>query len=302
MRIISSDAKQYSPAGYHFGSVWPLFTGWASLAEYHSHAELAAFANLKANSWLTLDGANRNPTEVLSGETYSPLSTASPHQIWSAAMVISSLLRGTFGVEVDAVNKRIRLAPHLPADWHDAALRHVPIAGGFADFIFHRDQNMTSLEITTHGASPFHLTFAPAFSPYVNVKASAVNNTTTRVTRQDERLDWHAVTETDIGTSGATIALRHDRYFGISAADAIAAPKLGEASSNLKLLSQYWADGNKRVSLVFSGLTGRHYAFQVQGADQIANVRGGQRQGSNIEITMPNGTGYVKQTVEISLK
>jgi len=52
----------------------------------------ASFANLKANSWLTLDGAGGNTTEVLSGETYSPLSTATPHQIWSAAMVISPLL------------------------------------------------------------------------------------------------------------------------------------------------------------------------------------------------------------------
>src|SRR5947209_11681318 len=30
MRIISSRDPKYNPGGYHFGSVWPLFTGWAA--------------------------------------------------------------------------------------------------------------------------------------------------------------------------------------------------------------------------------------------------------------------------------
>jgi len=29
MRIISSRSAKYDGSGYHFGSVWPLFTGWA---------------------------------------------------------------------------------------------------------------------------------------------------------------------------------------------------------------------------------------------------------------------------------
>ena len=29
MRIICLRAARYSAGGYHFGSVWPLFTGWA---------------------------------------------------------------------------------------------------------------------------------------------------------------------------------------------------------------------------------------------------------------------------------
>jgi len=43
---------------------------------------------------LALDGSLGHVTEVLSGDQYQPLSTSSPHQIWSAAMVISPLLRG----------------------------------------------------------------------------------------------------------------------------------------------------------------------------------------------------------------
>ena len=97
MRIISSSAAKYSAGGYHFGSVWPLFTGWASVGEYRYHRALPGFTNLMANSQLALDGSLGHVTEVLSGDYYQPLSTSSPHQIWSAAMVISPLLRGLFG-------------------------------------------------------------------------------------------------------------------------------------------------------------------------------------------------------------
>ncbi len=41
MRIISSNAPKYSAGGYHFGSVWPLFTGWASVGEYRYHRATA---------------------------------------------------------------------------------------------------------------------------------------------------------------------------------------------------------------------------------------------------------------------
>ena len=99
---ISARSPLYNPAGYHFGSVWPLFTGWASVGEYRYHAADAGYANLKRNAWLALDGAGGNTTEVLSGDVYSPLSTASSHQTWSAAMVVSPLLRGLFGLEVNA--------------------------------------------------------------------------------------------------------------------------------------------------------------------------------------------------------
>ena len=42
-------------------------------------------------------------TEVLSGDYYTQLSTSTPHQIWSSAMVISPLLRGMMGLEVNAL-------------------------------------------------------------------------------------------------------------------------------------------------------------------------------------------------------
>src|SRR5437879_7111704 len=117
MRIISSRAPRYDAGGYHYGSVWPLFTGWASVGEYRYHRALPAYSNLRANALLALDGSPGHVTEVLSGDYYQPLSTSSPHQIWYAAMVISTLLRGLFGLETDAAARRVVLAPNVLPDW-----------------------------------------------------------------------------------------------------------------------------------------------------------------------------------------
>src|SRR5256886_12046987 len=142
MRIISNRSPLFSGGGYHYGSVWPLFTGWASVAEYRYHQTFPAYANLRANALLALDGSLGHVTEVLSGDYYQPLATSSPHQIWSAAMVVSPLLRGLFGLEVDAagrdrkstrlnsshsqisyavfcLKKKKRLAPHRADPAHD---------------------------------------------------------------------------------------------------------------------------------------------------------------------------------------
>ena len=117
MRIISQHSKVYDGSGYHYGSVWPLFTGWASVGEYRYHRAFPAYSNLRSNALLGADGALGHFTEVLSGDYYQSFATSSPHQIWSSAMVVSPILRGMFGLQTDAEKHEITLAPHVPADW-----------------------------------------------------------------------------------------------------------------------------------------------------------------------------------------
>jgi glycogen debranching enzyme len=127
MCIISNLSPSYNGNGYHFGSVWPLFTGWASVGEYRYHQPLPAYTNLRSNALLALDGSLGHLTEVLSGDYYQPLSTSSPHQIWSAAMVVSPILRGMLCLETDAHSHNVTLAPHLPADWRSFSLDNLRV-------------------------------------------------------------------------------------------------------------------------------------------------------------------------------
>ena len=56
------------------------------------------------------DGALGTSREVLSGDYYQSFSTSSPHQIWSAAMVVSPILRGMFGLQTEMEKHQISCA------------------------------------------------------------------------------------------------------------------------------------------------------------------------------------------------
>ena len=164
MRIISDRASRFSGGGYHFGSVWPLFTGWASVGEYRYHRALPAYENLRANALLALDGSLGHVTEVLSGDVYQPLSTSSPHQIWSAAMVVSPILRGMLGLSSDAKTHTVTFSPHIPADWTSFSVRNVRVGDSRLNLTYTAKPGAITLETECVGSAPCNILFKPAIS------------------------------------------------------------------------------------------------------------------------------------------
>ena len=116
----------YDPISYHQGPVWPLFTGWAAMAEYRAGRPLAGYQHLMENANLTWAQDLGAVTELLSGQYFEPVGQSTTHQLWSSAMVLTPALRGLFGVGFDAATGTLHVAPHLPADWPGAVLKHVP--------------------------------------------------------------------------------------------------------------------------------------------------------------------------------
>ncbi len=141
--------------------MWPLFTGWASVAEYRYHHAFPAYSNLRSNALLATDGALGHFTEVLSGDYYQSFATSSPHQIWSAAMVISPILRGMFGLQTDAEKHEISLAPHVPADWTSFAIRNVRMGAVSVDFQYRKTPDSIVLEARRSGSGDVWVHFSP---------------------------------------------------------------------------------------------------------------------------------------------
>lgn len=301
MRIISARNPLYHPAGYHFGSVWPLFTGWASVGEYRYHAAQAGYANLKRNAWLALDGAGGNTTEVLSGDVYAPLSTASSHQTWSAAMVVSPLLRGLFGLAVNALDRRITLAPHLPAGWKNFEIHNVPLGTGKVDFVFQRDDREATLRIRNHGTEPFQLDYAPAFAPVTELSGAEFQGASVNWKGDDGGADWHARFTVTVGAGESLLTLRYRNSFGYSLA--VTPPRLGEPSSNVKLISEDW-ENPAQLHLVVSGRPGTAQRIDLFGAARVMEAAGAQlapdHHAISFEITGA-GSDYVHHAIRLRL-
>jgi len=138
LRDVANDEKFYDGMSYHQGSVWPLFTGWAAMAEYRGSQPLAGYQLLMENANLTRAQDLGAVTELLSGDFFVPFGRSTSHQLWSSAMVITPTLRGLFGIAIDAQKKTVTVNPHLPADWSHAEVRNLPLPGGPADLLFRR--------------------------------------------------------------------------------------------------------------------------------------------------------------------
>src|SRR5439155_24376546 len=65
-RILSDRSELYDPLSYHYGSVWPLFTGWTAMGAYRHGRPHVGFQALMANALLTETGALGYVTELLS--------------------------------------------------------------------------------------------------------------------------------------------------------------------------------------------------------------------------------------------
>ncbi len=307
MRIIPEDDPLYGPTGYHFGSVWPLFTGWASVAEYRYHRTLPAYANLRANAQLVFDGSLGRATEVLSGRYYTPLATSSSHQIWSSAMIVSPLLRGMMGLSVDALNSTVRFEPHAPANWTDFAIRNIP-TGATSEtspanltLSYHHSTGEITLEVTRHGGRRVQLEFLPSLSLRTRVLSAEIDGkpATFQVVEPANEVDQHIAMLVPITRDRTIVHIRLGNEFGI--VYPYVAPATGAVSSNLKFVSERWNAAHDRLELQVAGAAGSKYRVPLVGDLTGVTVSGADLSENLLRIEFPSGPsdGYAMKVVTL---
>ncbi len=217
-RDLSPSTPFYDPISYHQGTVWPLYTGWVSLAEYRAGRPLSGYAHLKQNSNLTWSQDLGAVTELLSGEFFHPLGRSTSHQLWSSAMVVVPLLRGLFGIEWDAAHDALDLAPELPATWEHAIVRDLTVGQTKTDLTFTRKDRM--LEVTASngvhllsrqpGSKVVGATLElplPAIEIFLDSELPTPGATTGQTKVLDQQQSEHAATFRLAGLAGSTQAI-----------------------------------------------------------------------------------------------
>ena len=170
-RLLSRTSALYDPLSYHYGSVWPLFTGWVSMAAYRYGRPHVGYQALMANALRTEADALGSITELISGEFDTPFGRSAHHQIWSQAMVVSPLVHGLLGIEVSRGGSALTIAPQLPADWRSVRIRRVVAGGARFNLDIERTDERYSIGLNREGeSSSVALVFAPALPLDANVK------------------------------------------------------------------------------------------------------------------------------------
>jgi glycogen debranching enzyme len=273
LRSVNDTAPVFDPISYHQGSVWPLFTGWESLAQYRAGRSLAGYAALTRNVELTWAQDPGFVTEVLSGRFFQPLGRSSSHQLWSSAMVLSPAIRGLFGIDVDALHRTLHLQPHLPASWDSAEIRNVRVGDDLYEITLKRDRShllatvssaqptvlcLNSQNEVCHGRSAATRTLSLSLPPVeVSLEKQQLpepGSPTTQPRVIDESYDAEHLSLTLEGISGTTV--------------------------DLFLRNNMLSPSGKRATDV-----------KVEGAERI---------GDKLRVNFPQSPGFITQKVHIS--
>lgn len=156
-RGVGSASPNFDPSSYATGSVWATSTATAALELWRSGRPEAAWKVWRTLlPWLKLD-AMGHIHETLSGTSFHPQIESVPEQTWSSATFLSSFLEGVLGLQLNAEQHRITLAPNLPADWDHLSIQRLRIGSSLLDIALHRSANRIDLQMHDTGA-PVDLT------------------------------------------------------------------------------------------------------------------------------------------------
>jgi glycogen debranching enzyme len=302
-RIISNKDPLYDPSGYHFGSAWPLFTGWASVANYQFHRPIEACAQLRDNALLTHTGLPGRTTEVLSGNYFEPLSTSSPHQIWSSAMVVSPILRGMFGLDARA-GGTVSLAPHFPATWNSASIDNIKAAGANLAISYTRTGDLLIFKVENRGDASAKVTLSPAIAATATVVQSTLDGRAIKADVRSTSQDLHPTSVFSAAANSThTVTLRVKNDFGLEYISQF--PPRGFKSEGLRISGEQWSGST--VAFTMSGITGHTYTVKIGGDAQVASVDNAKVMEDHGERWLQvaftgDGQGYETKAVTVHLR
>jgi glycogen debranching enzyme len=303
-RLLSNESRLYDPLSYHYGSVWPLFTGWASMAAYRHGRPQVGFQALMANALLTYQEALGYVTELLSGDFAAPFSRSSHHQVWSEAMVVSPVVRGLLGIEVAEGGRRLTFGPQLPASWPRAALHRVAVADGQFDLALERREGARTVTVARRGGSiPVRVVLAPTFALDARIRSVSVDGRSRPYQMQREGDLQRAVLELPPDALPARVVFFCDEGTDVFAP--VVDPQPGAASEGLRILRAA-AEGDA-LQLVLDGVAGREEVLHVRTPRTV-----GEAAGATVRRTEPGrfevrvrfeGTAgrYVRRTLTLPL-
>ena len=172
VRMIDDSHSVFSPTAYHFGSVWPLFTGWTALAEYQVGRYNQGFSHIMSNMLNYKGISHGRVPEVINGLVYKP-SGVTLHQCWSETMVLQPAVEGMLGFVPDALNKRMVLAPRLPFHWNSLQVKNLRMADASLSLDMTKEKGKQVYNLSsTH---PVAVDFRPMLAPGTQVEQVRVN-------------------------------------------------------------------------------------------------------------------------------
>lgn len=270
-RSMSANSAGYSPDLYGSGSVWALGTEEMTEGFWQDHRPQIALPIWKSLlAWFRLDSLG-HMHEVLAGNLFHPEVESVPEQTWSSAGFLHATVRGLFGLEVDAPQHRMLLAPHLDPRWDKVSLQRISVGvAEVAAKIEHKPQELDVSIAATGGA--VHVSFAPEIPLGATLVHASIAGRRIPVTEERHAQDEHARVELDI-PAGNSVHCTITYSGGVQVVVPARQPAMGDDSVGLKLTGTHLE--GKSLTLDADVFSQEEASIEVRTPWRIETVHGG---------------------------
>ncbi len=278
VRILSSASPLFNPEGYHYGSVWPLFTGWTALAEYRYGRPAQGFTHLMNNLLIKNHWAAGFVEEVMNGTAYKP-SGVCPHQCWSETNFLHPALAGMVGWAPDATKGVAVLSPQFPLHWDTARVKNLRVGTSVLDLAFTRSPSRTVYRLTLREGPPVRVFLSPERPLGMKIDAFQLDGRPIQAPAAGTPLLSVPV---DLGNQRVReLALEHSGGAGM--VPCVPRPAPGDTSQGYRIVRESLAGSVLEVTL--EGKSGTTGTFQAMVFDQSVKAA----EGAAVEKSEPMG-------------
>jgi hypothetical protein len=236
---------------------------------------------LMANALLTYANALGYVTELLSGDFNAAFGRSSHHQVWSEAMVVTPLMRGLLGIEVNDGGNALTFAPQLPANWDRVSVANLRVGDrNNGKLTLERMPSVQTITIPpfsysvhpqfqTGATKTLRVTIAPAFPLDARIRSVTVNGQPAAfkltqvgdIQRAEISFDFRLL---------AKIVFSYDEGTEVYVVPESLKP--AQSNEGVRLLRSR-ADANA-LRLVLEGVGGRSYTLGVRSPRRLGEASG----------------------------
>ncbi len=271
VRILSSESPLFNPHGYHYGSVWPLFTGWTSLGEYTYGNSVQGFSHIIDNLLIKNHWALGFVEEVMNGAKYEP-SGVCPHQCWSETNILHPGIHGMVGWQPNAPEKEATLAPRLPIHWDSAVVENLKVGESIINLHKIQGENETIYTLRLTQGGPISLNFQPEIPEGMEIKSLQINGQEIDGPWDIKRGLLQIPVPIQI-TGEHQIQIAHVK--GVGMVPKISRPGVGEDSKGFRIIHSRLT--RELYEVVLEGKSGSTRDFEVRIFEQkIEQITGGK--------------------------
>ncbi len=304
VRIVSTSSPLFSPQGYHYGSIWPLFTGWTALAEYNYGNSVQGFMHMSDNMYIKNYWAKGFVEEVMNGAVYKPSGVCS-HQCWSETNVLHPGIRGMVGWQPDAPELSATLAPRFPLSWDSVNVHNLRAGGSVIDFRMEQSPNETRYTFTLKEGPSLKLNFAPGLMNGMEITSAVLDNNNATVSSTVRRGALETAIPIDVSKIHELV-IRHKK--GIGMIPETPRPEPGATSQGYRIIRSSLKGNRYTVVLEGKAATGHNFRLRnfwkgienTESAEIISQDPGGY---VTFHVEFPKSSeAFVQKTVSFGLK